>query len=61
MAVKQVTCPFNFRMEPEYRGMIETIGFRYGTRNMTEVIKRLIQKEYYSTLINPTKTTKEGN
>lgn len=41
--------------------MIEEVGVSYGTRSMTEVLKRMIQKEYQAQIINPQQNTKEGN
>lgn len=62
MAMKSIpTYPMNFRLEKQYRDMIEEVGVSYGTRSMTEVLKRMIQKEYQAQIINPQQNTKEGN
>lgn len=59
MAVKANTYPINFRVEEDYREMMAKIGQTYGTRNMTKVLKTLIEKEYNAQIINPQENTKE--
>lgn len=61
MAVKSRPPLMNFRFEDEYREMILSLGVKYRTGNMTQILKRIIEKEYQAQIINPqTQTNKEG-
>lgn len=60
MVVKEKIPAVAFRLNDEYREMMEKLGRKYGTRNMTKVLKTVIEKEYNAQFINLHTQSQDG-
>lgn len=61
MTTKAPTKLMTFLIEDEDKEKLLTIGAKYGTGNKSAVLRKLINREYETLIMNPQVNQKEGN